>query len=293
LIPLLLAIAVDFVMGEPPQKVHPVVAMGRALTMLERHAPTSRSARFLYGTCAALVMPIGWGTVGHIAERSAPMPLHAMLLKSAMASRSLLRAGARVETSLRADDILRARTELRALVSRPTQDLDEPLIASAAIESLSENLVDSWIAPLLAYAIFGLGGAYFYRAANTADAMWGYHTPDYEWLGKSGARLDDLLNWFPARLSACLLVACGRHPRQALQVFLRDRGRTSSPNAGQAMAACAGQLGVRLEKAGYYVLNAEGRAPAAQDIAHARYLVARAMLLGTLIALLIREVLHG
>jgi adenosylcobinamide-phosphate synthase len=92
-------------------------------------------------------------------------------------------------------------------VSRRTDDLDSGLIASAAIESLAENYVDSWLAPLAAYSLFGLGGALAYRAANTADAMWGYRSAEYEWLGKGAARLDDVLNWLPARLGGLLLAA--------------------------------------------------------------------------------------
>ena len=88
-------------------------------------------------------------------------------------------------------------------------------MSSAAIESLAENFVDSWLAPLCAYSLFGLPGAYAYRAANTADAMWGYRAPRYEWLGKGVARLDDLLNWLPARVGALLLCIAGPRPRFA------------------------------------------------------------------------------
>jgi adenosylcobinamide-phosphate synthase len=123
--------------------------------------------------------------------------------------------------------------------------------------------------------------------ANTADAMWGYRTAEYEWLGKVPARLDDVLNWMPARLGALLLICFGSNWRQALHVYRRDADRTSSPNAGQAMAACAGQLGVRLEKVGHYVLSTEGRAPVATDIAVARTLVSRAMVVAALSSLIL------
>src|SRR5438105_15583629 len=122
-----------------------------------------------------------------------------------------------------------ARHELRSLVSRPTTSLDPPLVAAAAIESLAENLVDSWLSPLLAYSVFGLGGAYAYRAVNTADAMWGYRTPRYEQLGKAAARLDDLLNFVPARLGGLMLCAVAGHScRAALNTWLRDGFKTAS-----------------------------------------------------------------
>jgi adenosylcobinamide-phosphate synthase len=163
--------------------------------------------------------------------------------------------------------------------------LSPSLVAAAAIESLAENLVDSWVAPLLAYASFGLTGAYIYRAVNTADAMWGYRTERYEQLGKTAARLDDLLAFVPARLGALLLVLAGGRGRDSLRVWRHDACRTPSPNAGQPMAAAAGQLHVRLEKPGHYVLNAAAPAPSVADVAAARALVARAMLLAALLAL--------
>jgi adenosylcobinamide-phosphate synthase len=286
---LLVAIAIDALIGEPPSRVHPVVAMGNALSFVERHAPSAESARFVYGLLSAIGLPLLWALGGRLAERFAPWPVQAILLKSALSGRALLLAGAQVENSLRAGDLAHAKRDLRALVSRPTEELNEPLIAAAAIESLAENLVDSWIAPLLAYTTCGLGGAYFYRSANTADAMWGYRTPEYEWLGKAAARLDDVLNWIPARIGAALLIVCGQHVSEALQVFVRDRDRTSSPNAGQSMSACAGQLGVRLEKVDHYVLNVDGRPPTVHDMAAMRHLVFRAMLGSVLLAGLLRR----
>ena len=107
----------------------------------------------------------------------------------------------------RRDDLPGARLALGALVSRPTAELDSGLAAAAAIESLAENVVDSWLAPLLAYALGGLPLAYAYRAANTADAMWGYRGTPYEHLGKVAARLDDALNWLPARFASVLICA--------------------------------------------------------------------------------------
>jgi adenosylcobinamide-phosphate synthase len=284
---LLGALALDMLIGEPPARLHPVVLMGGALSALERRAPRTEHARLGYGAMAGLGLPTVWWLLGQFVERGLPWPLQAILLKTAFSGRALLSAGRQVEDDLRDGDIVAARTDLRSLVSRPTQDLDESLVAAAAIESLAENFVDSWLAPLLAYAVFGLGGACAYRMANTADAMWGYRTAEYEWLGKVPARLDDALNWIPARVGALLLICAGNNWRQALEVYRRDARRTSSPNAGQAMAACAGQLGVRLEKVGHYVLGADGRAPVAADIAVARTLVCRAMVVAALSTLIL------
>jgi adenosylcobinamide-phosphate synthase len=132
------------------------------------------------------------------------------------------------------------------------------MVASAAIESVAENAADSFVSPLLFFLLLGVPGAMAYRVVNTLDAMWGYRGR-YEYMGKSTARLDDLLNLVPARISALLLAIAaplsGGSARGALRVLRRDRALTASPNAGWPMAAVAGALRVRLEKPGQYVLG--------------------------------------
>jgi adenosylcobinamide-phosphate synthase len=236
----------------------------------------------------AAALPALCAALARLIERAAPWPVQAIALKTAFAGRSLHDAARRVEGALNAGDLPRAREELAWLVSRPRDQLDESLAASAAIESLAENFVDSWVAPLVAYALAGLGGAFAYRAVNTADAMWGYRTLQYEHLGKASARLDDALNWIPARLAALLLILSGSRPKHALRVWWRDAKRTASPNAGQAMAAAAGQLDVRLQKPAHYLLNAASRPPTADAIAEARALFVRATLTAAGVAILLR-----
>ncbi len=284
---LTLAVGMDELYGEPPDVIHPVVWMGRALAWLEIHAPRRDAARLAYGSAVALGLPAAWGCLARLVERVAPWPVQALVLKPTFAGRALFEAARRVEDALDAGRLGEARQELRSLVSRPTAELDRQLTSAAAIESLAENVVDSWVAPLAAYALFGLGGAYAYRAANTADAMWGYHMPRYAWLGKAAARLDDVLNWAPARLGTLLLVLSADRRRAALTAWWRDAGRTASPNAGQTMACVAGALDVRLEKRGHYLLNRTGRPPDARDIAHARRLVRTAMVLAAVTAVVV------
>ena len=122
------------------------------------------------------------------------------------------------------------------------------------------------IAPLLAYAAGGLPAAAAYRALNTADAMWGYRTPELLFRGRAAARADDVANLIPARLTALLIAARSPHPREALRIALRDHGLAPSPNGGWPMAAMAGGLGVRLAKRGSYDFNAAARPPGADDI---------------------------
>jgi adenosylcobinamide-phosphate synthase len=146
---------------------------------------------------------------------------------------------------------------------------------------VAENTTDSFIAPWLAFALFGLPGAVAYRAINTLDSMIGYHGK-YEYLGKASARLDDLVNLIPARLSALLLVVGsailpGQKVSRAWRIMWRDHRRTESPNAGWTMSGMAGALGVALEKVGHYRLGDPMRPLEPQDITRAiqtMYLIA-------------------
>ncbi|MBI3392636.1 MAG: cobalamin biosynthesis protein CobD [Nitrospirae bacterium] len=183
----------------------------------------------------------------------------AVILKTTFSLAGLAAAAGRVKAALAAGDLPEARHAVaRDLVSRETSALDEARTVSAAVESVAENLADSVVAPLFFYAIFGLPGALAYRFVNTADAMIGYRGST-EYVGKAAARLDDLLNLLPARLSGLLVVAAARLAgedwRGAWRTLRRDHGRTASPNAGWPMSAMAGALGVELSKVGHYTLG--------------------------------------
>ena len=194
----------------------------------------------------------------------------AATLSTLVALRALREAVQGVRDALEAGDIADARTRTaRDLVSRDTSQLDESELAGAAIQSLAENLSDSVIAPLMAYAAGGLPAATAYRAINTADAMWGYRTPELEHRGSAAARADDVVNYLPARLTALLIAARSPERREALRIARRDHALAPSPNGGWPMAAMAGGLGVRLAKRDSYTFNAEARAPTAADIGRA------------------------
>ena len=178
--------------------------------------------------------------------------------KSTFAARALGRAAGVVARGLRAGDLPGARAGLRSLCSRDPSRLDGAALAAGAVESVAENSSDSVVAPLFFAVLFGVPGAIAYRAVNTLDAMIGYHGR-FEWLGKASARLDDLLNLIPARLTAGLLLVagalCGHDAGAGWRVLRRDGWRTESPNAGRPMAAMAGLLGVELAKPGHYRLG--------------------------------------
>ena len=273
---ILVALALDCV-GELPARWHPVVWYGKVIGRLERHAPHGERARLIHGGVAILaaaplaILPaIAVQRVAHRTEKALAERghIHLGLLAAAaiegaaltpfFALRMLVASGRTVRLALEQRDLPAAREALASLVSRERAELDASLVAAAAVESLAENLSDSVVAPLLFYVFFGLPGAAFYRLVNTFDSMIGYHG-QYEHLGKAAARLDDALNFFPARLTAGLIVSLapliGGDARAAWRIWRRDAGRTVSPNAGHPMAAAAGALGVQLEKVGHYTLG--------------------------------------
>jgi adenosylcobinamide-phosphate synthase len=297
------ALAIDLLLGEYPARLHPVVWMGGAISLLERRAPRAgRAAQFAYGLAMALGVPaLSAGAAAVVLRAAAAHPaLHLaaeiLVLKSTFAVRALGAAAAEVGTALRAGQLGAARFALRSLCSRDAAALDGSQVAAAAVESVAENTSDSVVAPLLFWAVLGVPGAVAYRALNTLDARVGYHGK-YEWLGKASARLDDLANLVPARLTAALLLAAGALRGADLgggvRTLLRDGAATESPNAGRPMAAMAGLLGVELEKAGSYRLG-RGLAPAsAASIAAAWRIAATAALTAAALAAAAAGALHA
>ena len=261
---LLAALAIDVFFGEYPTPLHPVVWLGAFASCLLRETPVGRFGQFVYGMFVTLLVvatAIGVVLLFEHATRDVPVARFAVavfFLKASFALRALGKAGKRVGRSLEAGDVPAAREGLRSLCSRDPAELGSEELVAAAIESLAENASDSFVAPLFWFAIFGVPGALAYRAINTLDAMIGYRGR-YEWLGKFAARLDDVANWIPARLTAALLLIGGAIMRADVldgwRVLWHDGGRTPSPNAGRPMAAMAGLLGVVLEKRGVYRLG--------------------------------------
>jgi len=173
-----------------------------------------------------------------------------------LATRSLHKESSHVAEALRAGDLVLARARLSLIVSRDTLQLDRDAVLRALVETVSENICDAIVAPLLYLGFFGPVGALLYKAINTMDSMLGYKNKRYRYFGSFAARADDLANWGPARISGWLLVgasACmGMDWRAAANIMTRDAPKTKSPNAGYPEAAAAGALGVQLGGAGFY-----------------------------------------
>jgi adenosylcobinamide-phosphate synthase len=259
------ALAIDLLFGELPARVHPVVWMGSLTRWVERALPARGAMRqLLAGALVALILPLGFAFAAWLMLRVLePWPLLSWLgevgvLTAMFAARALGEAAQSLRRALQAAHIETARDCLRSLCSRDPSQLSEAELVAASVESIAENASDSFVAPLFFYVLFGLPGAVLYRVVNTLDAMLGYHG-HYEYLGKASARLDDALNFIPARITAALLLVGGALTRKdvprALATWRRDAATTESPNAGRPMATMAGLLGICLEKAGHYRLG--------------------------------------
>jgi len=279
----ILALAWDLLLGEPPVRLHPVVWFGRIADFLDWRWKRERPIHdFLAGTSTALFV-IAFALLLSLLPFYLPFPLNYALavyfLKSSFAIRSLYEHVAGTVTG----NIDEKRKAVSMIVSRDTKSLDEAHLNSASIESLAENLNDSVVAPLFYFLLFGLPGALLYRAVNTLDAMLGYRNERYEYFGKFSARLDDILNFVPARLTVLLYLPFGG--RKVLRYYRLAKFKLNSDKPMSAMSAV---LGVWLEKPGVY--RFPGREPRNEDIAHAlkvyrlvvaEWVIAIALLLAT------------
>ncbi len=295
-----LALAYDQLFGEPPTNLHPVVWMGQLVKLWERFAPSkgpnrqllyglvavlSSAGLVLYGFTYMLGWLRGWTWLGTLA-------LETYLLKSCFSLRMLGEVGLKMRRLLMGRQIEEARAEMKSLVSRDVSKLSDEQMSAATIESITENTTDSFVAPIFFFVLFGVPGALAYRLVNTFDSMIGYRGR-YEYLGKVAARLDDILNLIPARLTAFLLIQSAPwytgDRANARRIARRDHKRTASPNAGWTMAAMAGALHIQLEKVNHYKLGDDdglilpiliGRAVAALYIVAAECVALTAVLCG-------------
>ncbi|WP_297502023.1 adenosylcobinamide-phosphate synthase CbiB [Thermococcus sp.] len=257
-----LALLWDVFLGEPPTRLHPVVWFGKLIGLLDSlYRRRSPVLDFLVGTLTALIV-IALAFLLSVSPVFVPYPLNyalaIYLLKSSFAIRSLHEHVARTMT----ENLEEKKKAVSMIVSRKTEGLDRAHLNSASIESLAENLNDSVVAPLFYFLLFGLPGALLYRAVNTLDAMLGYRNERYEYFGKFSARLDDLLNFIPARLTVLLYLPIGG--RRVLRYYRLARFKI---NSDKPIAVMSAVLGVWLEKPGVY--RFPGREPENGDIRRA------------------------
>ncbi|MFV0400036.1 MAG: adenosylcobinamide-phosphate synthase CbiB [Oscillospiraceae bacterium] len=261
LLAILAGVLLDLCFGDPHWLPHPVVGMGKLINLLEkllrRLFPKSEKGELAAGTVMAAVLPlfcfglsvlILWllGLV-HPLLRFA---VESFCCYQILAAKSLRDESMAVFRELKRGDLAAARTGVSRIVGRDTAGLDEAGVTKAAVETVAENTGDGVVAPLLFLAIGGAPLGFLYKAVNTMDSMVGYKNESYLYFGRAAAKLDDVLNWLPARLAGLLMVLgaflCGEDGRGAWRIFRRDRLSHSSPNSAQTEAACAGALGIQL-----------------------------------------------
>ncbi|GAA1869863.1 cobalamin biosynthesis protein [Actinomadura bangladeshensis] len=268
-------VVLDALLGDP-RRWHPVAGFGRVASVVEGCVYGDSRWR---GVVYAGVLVGGAGAVGVVLERvSRRFGVHGLATAVAtwavLGGTSLGREGLAMARVLEQGDLEAARARLSHLCARDPEGMDAPGLSRAVVESVAENTSDASVAPLVWGAVAGIPGLLMYRAINTLDAMVGYRSPRYERFGWAAARLDDVANWVPARVTAGLVVACGRPG--AWRVLRRDGKKHPSPNAGQVEAAFAGALDVRLGGVNAYGGRVErrpemgdGRVPEVRDIRRA------------------------
>lgn len=264
---LLTAFALDCIIGDPQNPWHPIRFIGsgisKGVAVYKKAKPGSPAGQFVAGAVLTLIIValsygltrlIIWGFYHlHI---WAGLVMEAVICYFLIAAKALKDESMKVFRSLAAGDIAEARKNLSYIVGRDTQNLSAPEIVKATVETVAENLSDGVIAPLIFIFIGGAPLGMAYKAVNTLDSMIGYKNEEYEYFGKFAARLDDVVNFIPARISAlCMLVGvpfAGGNMKRGWRVYIRDRRNHKSPNASQTESVCAGALGIRLGGGSHY-----------------------------------------
>ncbi|WP_338033136.1 adenosylcobinamide-phosphate synthase CbiB [Dechloromonas hankyongensis] len=275
----LAAVLLDRLLGEP-RRFHPLVGFGRLAAAVEQRLNQRRLPAGLFAW-ALVVLP--FVALAFYLRSFAPFVVDVVLLYFALGAQSLYEHAEAIAQPLQEGRLDEARQRVGWIVSRDTSALDESGVAKAGMESVLENGNDAIFGTLFWFALLGGPGALLFRLANTLDAMWGYRTERYNLFGRPAARVDDALNWLPARLTALTYALLG-HTRQALTCWRTQAPGWESPNAGPVMASGAGSLGVQLGGAAIYHGEEEirpplgtGPAPAAADLGRAIRLIRRSL----------------
>lgn len=254
LVSCIIAFFLDDIFGDPRSSLHPVVMMGRLNRFLEKQL---YGLGFTGGMILTVVSAALWTGIGGLMLYFAYgfhlyvyVFINAFIIYSAISAKSMKQHAIRVYEPLGAGDLQSARHELSMIVSRDTAHMDQAAVVKSAVESVSENFTDGVLSPLI-FAVFGGGaGALFFKAVSTLDSMIGYRNDKYERFGKFAARLDDVLNFIPARLSVLVISAsapfCGMSMKNTFKTAFKYRKEHDSPNSAHSMSAFAGALNLRL-----------------------------------------------
>lgn len=264
---LCIGFCIDLIVGDPHDFPHPVVGIGRLISLLERlfrrRLPKTKGGEIAAGACiwVLTVLISAWlpAALLYGAQKLSVwlrLALESVMCWQILATKSLRDESMKVFSALRGGTLDEARQAVSMIVGRDTAQLDEKGVARAAVETVAENTSDGVIAPLLFLALGGAPLGFFYKAVNTMDSMLGYVEMPYKNIGLIPAKLDDVFNFIPARLSAFLMLAAGALLRldvkNGWRIFRRDRYRHASPNSAQTESVCAGLLGLRLAGDAWY-----------------------------------------
>ena len=263
----IVAFLIDALIGDPRSKLHPVVLIGNLISLLEKilrrevDSPAKKIVKggVLVSAVVVITLFVGFAieTLSHeVPSLAAQIFIQALVLSFMISPRSLSDAGREIFYLLEQDNLPRAREKVGWIVGRDTQNLNEAEVARATVETVAENTVDGIISPLFYFAVGGLPLAVAYRAINTMDSMLGYKNDKYIYFGRVAARLDDVANFIPARLTGLLFIVAAfvlrLDWRNAFNMMKRDASKHPSPNGGWAEATVAGALNIRLGGVNYY-----------------------------------------
>lgn len=264
---LIIGFLIDLVLGDPHCIPHPVVLIGKLISLCEkwyrRCFPKTTLGENLAGgavwlTVTAVSTAVPFGILWLCGQVS---PWLALLVQSLMcwqilATKSLKDESMKVYAALETGDLDKSRYAVSMIVGRDTAQLSDAAVTRAAVETVAENTSDGIVAPMLFLAIGGAPLGFFYKAVNTMDSMLGYVEPPYKNIGLVPAKMDDLMNFIPARLSALIMLCagaiCGMDVKNGWKIFCRDRYNHASPNSAQTESVCAGLLGLQLAGDAYY-----------------------------------------
>lgn len=257
---------IDAILGDPHSIPHPVCFIGKLISALEkiirRTFPASKQGELIGGAVMtvfviiiSIIIPIAVLIIAYKINRYAGFAVEAVMCWQCIAAKSLRDESMKVYKALKSGDLEKSRYAVSMIVGRDTDTLDEKGIIRAAVETVAENTSDGVVAPLI-FLIFGGAAGFFYKAVNTMDSMVGYKNERYLYFGRCSARLDDVLNYIPSRVSAYLMIftaaMLGMDLKNAVKIHRRDSRKHSSPNSAQTESVCAGALGVKLAGNAYY-----------------------------------------
>ena len=266
------ALMLDFVLGDPKNRLHPTAWIGSLIANLTTFSKNSFrnyeklggvfiifiSSGVVLSVILLLTIGIDMITIDYFSI-AISIVVGSILLKTTIAVKGMEKHALAVVDSLEIDDLSSARDHLSMIVKRNTKNLDKNHVISGVIESISENTVDGITGPLFYFGLFGLPGAFVYRVINTADSMIGYKTNIFKNIGWFGANCDKFLNYIPSRITALTMILSAivlkNDWKKSYEIMIRDGKKTESPNAGYPMAAIAGALGKKFEKIDHYSLG--------------------------------------